>query len=274
MKMVRQDDFSLDTKELLAKRVGTQCSNPNCRQPTSGPSSDPTKALNIGVAAHITAAASGGPRYNPDLTTEERRSPDNGIWCCQNCAKLIDNDEMTYTVDALGSWKNWAEEAARLAIDSPAVEPTQVLSDEDLIKFYAQCFDRDAFRVPFVQEGSMPAFDRAMEDTIFAISTGCIRSPDGHVSCQARGKAYLRDPDLRNQMDSIVDLLRAIRSRYELGRKMGFIQTWESNGQHFHCVNDRYVADWMDHTRSEILRMFSVVAERANVMPPSKPKRI
>jgi hypothetical protein len=52
-----RDDFSLTTKELLAKRVGYLCSNPKCQQPTSGPQEDPSKAVNIGVACHITAAS-------------------------------------------------------------------------------------------------------------------------------------------------------------------------------------------------------------------------
>jgi hypothetical protein len=77
-----RDDFSLDIKDLLAKRVGMRCSNPNCRRVTSGPQEDPRKSINIGVAAHITAAAPKGPRFDKNLTAEERRSPDNGIWLC------------------------------------------------------------------------------------------------------------------------------------------------------------------------------------------------
>ena len=57
--MSRQDDFSNDVKELLAKRAGVRCSNPNCRQPTSGPASESKKSVNIGVVAHITAASPG-----------------------------------------------------------------------------------------------------------------------------------------------------------------------------------------------------------------------
>ena len=87
-----RDDFPEEVKRIVAARVGNQCSNPDCRALTSGPQIDPTKALNVGVAAHITAAAPGGPRYDPSLTPEERRHPDNAIWLCQNCAKLVDND--------------------------------------------------------------------------------------------------------------------------------------------------------------------------------------
>ena len=88
-----RDNFDTKTKEIIANRVGYQCYNPNCRKPTTGPQENNHKAINIGVAAHITAAAEGGPRYEPELTSEERKSSENGIWLCQNCAKLVDNDE-------------------------------------------------------------------------------------------------------------------------------------------------------------------------------------
>jgi len=107
-----RDDFPEDVKRIVAARVGNRCSNPDCRALTSGPQIDPTKALNVGVAAHITAAAPGGPRYDPNLTPEERRHPDNAIWLCQNCAKLVDNDPAHFTVYLLGKWKAEAEKAA------------------------------------------------------------------------------------------------------------------------------------------------------------------
>jgi len=118
-----RDDFDLKTKETLAKRVGLRCSNPDCRQLTSGPQEDPTKVLNIGVAAHITAASEGGPRYDPGLTSQERRFVDNGIWLCQNCAKLVDNDVQRYTVALLREWKQTAEEAALREVQGVAPPP-------------------------------------------------------------------------------------------------------------------------------------------------------
>jgi hypothetical protein len=57
------------------------------------------------VAAHITAAWAGGPRYDPDLLPEERTNPSNGIWLCQNCAKLIDNDIVRFGIELLLKWK-------------------------------------------------------------------------------------------------------------------------------------------------------------------------
>lgn len=112
-----RDDFTKATIEALADRAGNRCSNPACRQLTSGPRSEPDRAVNIGVAAHITAASEGGPRYDPALAPEARRHPDNGIWLCQNCAKLVDNDPAAYPVALLRAWKQGAEETARREIE-------------------------------------------------------------------------------------------------------------------------------------------------------------
>lgn len=105
-------DFDEKTKQILARRVGYRCSNPQCRKQTTGPQEDVTKAISIGVAAHITAASPGGPRFDSTMSPEKRKSGENGIWMCQNCAKLIDSDEKRYTVDLLREWKKLSEEAA------------------------------------------------------------------------------------------------------------------------------------------------------------------
>ena len=113
-----REDFLQPIKDKLAKRVGFRCSNPKCRKATSGPHSDSVNAINVGVAAHIAAAAPGGPRYDPAMTTEQRCSIDNGIWLCQVCAKLIDSDEGRFTVQVLQDWRETAEHNARLEIST------------------------------------------------------------------------------------------------------------------------------------------------------------
>lgn len=107
------DEFSDPVKRALAARVGHQCSNPECRAATSGPQDDPARSVNVGVAAHITAASPGGPRYDPDLLPQERSDPSNGVWLCQTDAKLVDNDPARFTVDVLRRWKLDAEAEAK-----------------------------------------------------------------------------------------------------------------------------------------------------------------
>ena len=115
-----RDDFPTLVKDILAKRVAMRCSNPGCRKPTSGPRDNPLQVVNIGVASHITAASPGGPRYDNSISNADRSCVTNGIWLCQNCAKLVDNDETLYTTAKLRVWKSDAEAAARRDIESNA----------------------------------------------------------------------------------------------------------------------------------------------------------
>jgi hypothetical protein len=112
-----RDDFQVRAKDELARRVSYLCSNPRCRRSTSGPQSQPTGSVNIGVAAHISAASPGGPRYDASLSQAERSAVGNGIWLCQACAKLVDNDEVGFTSDKLREWKADAEAAAAHALE-------------------------------------------------------------------------------------------------------------------------------------------------------------
>jgi hypothetical protein len=112
-----RDEFPRPVKEILAKRVSFRCSNPGCRQQTSGPQDDPAKAINVGVAAHITAASPDGPRHDPAFTVDARTSAVNGIWLCQSCGKLVDSDEQRYTVAVLHRWKTISEAAALRSLE-------------------------------------------------------------------------------------------------------------------------------------------------------------
>lgn len=131
-----RDDFSAKTKEILAKRVAYRCSNPDCRKPTVGPNSEPGKTVLIGVAAHITAAAPGGPRFDFDLAPEERKGIENGIWLCENCAALIDKDEIRFPTHLIEGWKAVAEDEAFKSIQMVTVNhacPNRPYAEAELI---------------------------------------------------------------------------------------------------------------------------------------------
>ena len=115
-----RDDFHQKTKTLIAAKAGYRCSNPECRKPTIGSDAAQTGITNLGVAAHITAAAAGGPRFDPNLTPEERRHESNSVWLCQNCAKLIDSDLGYFTVELLSTWKKQAQGRAFREMVAPA----------------------------------------------------------------------------------------------------------------------------------------------------------
>lgn len=191
-----RDEFSIGIKEELAKRVGYLCSNPGCRQPTSGPQSTPSGIVNIGVAAHITAASPGGPRYDDTLSPSERSSSNNGIWLCQICAKLVDSDQSRYTVDKLIEWKSDAEAAAARALEkrrSPATESEGVFIEAERL---------------------MPQLISEMRDDVRVDKTGLIRKfvplPNKNVvfgHTKPRFVYYQTDhPNLQVQLDWLEEM--------------------------------------------------------------------
>ena len=129
-----RDDFSPATKELLANRVGRKCSNPACRKLTCGANEDPQKVTSIGVAAHICAAAKGGPRYDATMTSQER--------------KLIDTDVVRYTKETLLSWKQIAEQLSIIEIETTS--PVQTLEhDKNLFSSLSSALTVQLFKTIF-----------------------------------------------------------------------------------------------------------------------------
>jgi hypothetical protein len=109
--MARQnrDDFTGKTKLQIAKRAGWLCSDPSCRRPTIGSTSDGDGEINLGTAAHICAAAPGGPRYDPNQTPDQRRAANNGIWMCRLHGTAVDAKDSKFTVELLSEWKAQAQ---------------------------------------------------------------------------------------------------------------------------------------------------------------------
>lgn len=123
-----RDNFLQPVKTLLREMCGGICSNPDCRVYTFGANQEGTGGFsNIGVAAHITAAAAGpgARRYDPLMEEEARKSANNGIWLCQSCSKLIDTDEIRFTVRLLHEWKFQAEKRAMELIGKTSIAPAE-----------------------------------------------------------------------------------------------------------------------------------------------------
>ena len=191
---MRRDDFPQPTIAILARRVAHRCSNPKCGHITTGPHTDPAKAMNVGVAAHISAASVGGPRYDAAMSSTERKDGANGIWLCQRCAKLVDNDPAYYTKDLLISWKVSAEGAARIELETgkpPA-------SDEPSIQFDTDSWDIWKTRGNLPGDGVVLVSQWARGDVRFSCNIR-LRNTQPH-------EEQLRD--LRLQYRSQTDILR------------------------------------------------------------------
>lgn len=204
-----RDDFDERIKRLVAARVGNLCSNPACRALTSGPTLTPDKSLNLGVAAHITAASPGGPRYDPTMPPEERRSSENAIWLCQNCAKLIDNDVTKYSEVMLREWKAKAELAALSAVGKPGelnlrdvggrIIRLQVKEKIKICPAIPRKFELDFYTLEELGSDYFTVFKESNQETIRIPSTGIVsvHRTNRYATIQLRGRLQWVTPKPR-----------------------------------------------------------------------------
>jgi hypothetical protein len=267
--MSKRDDFLKPVRDVLARRVGYKCSNPNCRILTTGPGDSAGGTVNVGVAAHITAAAKGGERFDPNLTKEARGSAENGIWLCQIHAKLVDDAPERFTVDLLREWKRLSEQAARLEIEELNKGlPARLAADIEALKVYAGAFDRPAFKDHFKCEMSMSAFDRAIHDTVIVLSTGTLRDREGKLLRQTIGRSALANRSWSEKIGNVIDLLNVIVRRFEIAVSSGaIIIHGRGCDSETYCIEDHELGNWMDVTRSEALKLFSEVLKEAGLDP-------
>ena len=131
MSRPKKNDFSKKTINLIERRAGFKCSNPDCNAPTSGASKIVDGIQNIGEAAHIICAGDKGPRADSRFSSEYISSPENGIWLCSNCHKKIDTmkNVSLYSPELLRKWKKKREEEAEKAVGVPEKPLRDVIAE-------------------------------------------------------------------------------------------------------------------------------------------------
>lgn len=146
------------------------------------------------------------------------------------------------------------------------VSPIQSFEkDKDIIKFFVQCFDRSAFQDDISQEGRMEDFDKAIEDTLIALNTGVMRTRDGEKLKQAEGKSAIQNPAWREKLDTIADMLSAIRRRLKIAEVEQAYTKYGSGQDVFYCFSDRELGEWFNLTREEILKILSSICREAGL---------
>ncbi len=156
-----RDEFLESTKRVLAERAAYLCSKPDCRNLTVGPHSNPGKSLKDGIAAHICGAAPGGPRYDPNQTSEERKSIENGIWLCHNCSDFIDNDEQRYAKDVLRQWKQQHDAFVRQDGGIPLLPHIEIYTQAGLSVPSTGSFAIDSGHVERIRENVLSIENRS-----------------------------------------------------------------------------------------------------------------
>lgn len=99
------------TRNLYAAS-GNRCAFPGCDSPLMR-----ADGVLVGEIAHIEAASKDGPRFNKDMSNEERRAQANLMIMCATCHKVIDTDVAKWTVQKLQALKAEHETIYTGAID-------------------------------------------------------------------------------------------------------------------------------------------------------------
>lgn len=207
---------------------------------------------------------------------------DNGIPLCPNChdeihtgyslgrtTRVYTPDELKLhrkrTIDQVkreGKWKPGSSDWRR---------------DKKLIAFFAQCLDRPAFRTYFHQELSFADFDHAMEDTLIALNTGYWRTRDGVLIERAKGKACVVNPDWRDRLEKITNLIEDIQRRFRELFGLNEMLFHFHGPRHLHRREfdelmegfryDRDLGSWMDKQRQEAIDIMNSLLEEVGMQP-------
>jgi hypothetical protein len=91
------------------------------------------------------------------------------------------------------------------------------MSDDDAIHLMGRAFDRAAFRTPFYEETNLPAFLRAIEDTIRVLNTGIWQTRDDVEIRRLPSMHMLRDAGKRKILQRVSSALENLRRTFKRG---------------------------------------------------------
>ncbi|HDZ1234805.1 TPA: hypothetical protein RRU55_002837 [Klebsiella pneumoniae] len=134
------------------------------------------------------------------------------------------------------------------------------LSDADVLQLMAAVFDRPAFRTPFQQESSLPAFQKAIEDTIGALNTGLWRTREDVEIRRIPSIHHLKNQRIQTVMGKVVRQVDQLRRIFVTRLKEGEIRPCGCGQPD--CPTfmlTQRVADELDDARQRILTTFQSV---------------
>lgn len=143
---------------------------------------------------------------------------------------------------------------ANLRIFAEAITPQ---SDDEILALMAGLFDRPAFYTPFHQESSIPAFKKAITDTIEALNTGVHRLRDGTEIRRIPSRHAVQSAETKRTLSQIERMLGELRAKYDEGIKTGDIHPCGCNDPNcpvFFVFP--HTAREMDHLREKVLETF------------------
>lgn len=101
-------------------------------------------------------------------------------------------------------------------------------SEREALQQLVRAFERPAFTTPLGRESSLPAFRRAISDTIETINTGIWRTRDGIVIRRLPARFDFRVP-IQSQLGEVVAALETLRASFDDGLRSKTIRPCACN---------------------------------------------
>lgn len=140
-------------------------------------------------------------------------------------------------------------------LDALKLFATMCDDESEGLRLLVRLFDRPAFYTPFRNESSLPAFRKAISDTIEALNTGIWRSRDGIPVGRVPSRHDFASTEVKSALSDAVNALVRLRAAYDTGLAEGTIQRCGCDDPDCptHVVQDE-AAIKMDNERRALLK--------------------
>jgi hypothetical protein len=240
------------------QKVCVQCSNQksltyrkvqeDLRKIINGPNGKPD-AFIVVAGASVSATL----RDKTKKLCEQKQIYTNEIWAGQEFEERL-RAKAESLLKRFIKGEEFPDAPADLRIFAEAITPE---SDYEILGLMAGLFDRPAFYTPFRQESSIPAFKKAITDTIEAMNTGVHRLRDGTEIRRIPSRHAVQSVETKRILSQIERMLGELRAKYDEGIKAGDIRPCGCNDPNcpVFLVSPRAASE-MDSLREEILETF------------------
>jgi hypothetical protein len=137
-----------------------------------------------GIICHIRARSTGGPRYDPKQTADQRHSFENLILLCNRHSKVVDSEPRKYSAELLQEMKEMHERNRLLELSA-----SDACKAELLLKDYRKIYIRAGGHVMVNSPGGIQA-KKVVVKTVKG--TVKVLPPDGSIASDLERRNYTK----------------------------------------------------------------------------------
>jgi len=138
-------------------------------------------------------------------------------------------------------------------------------TDVEALTAIRNVLDRPALHDPFDQEGNMTDFLVAMKDIVCALNTGIVCTAAGAEVTRTKPRQHLSNPNWRDKLDVVAQMVGALRSRVAVAIREGEIHVWDGGASY--AFRAPSLPQQIDAMRDGIIAAVNEVLVDAHLQP-------